>query len=287
MNVFSLLFKEQPEMALFNHLPKFNITNVADYYFNEEKEYYNTHEDFPYPRPPFDKLWFEYEIPHRFMLRAFDRIHQDSQDRKEHFENEIANLKFYFSGIANTYTENGKTVFGIVGSLVAFFSHGPSKGKPAIIEKRCILTYQIENGKIVEPFHFEVPSPQNPKNAIYFFHPVLLAFSFSSCRNIEIIRVEAPVKLNRTRERKGKAPIPNYHVINILPFGKVFQKTTRKLELAEDGKLDVVIRRGSFARYGPSFNRGLLFGKYEGIFWRPAINLVPTGQEYLVKGPSK
>ena len=28
--------------------------------------------------------------------------------------------------------------------------------------------------------------------------------------------------------------------------------------------------RGSYAKYGPKFDHGLLFGKYEGMFWRPA-----------------
>jgi hypothetical protein len=45
--------------------------------------------------------------------------------------------------------------------------------------------------------------------------------------------------------------------------------THRKVESHDGLGVALHIRRGHYAYYGEKYNRGKLFGKYEGMFWKP------------------
>lgn len=280
MHIYDIIHNLAPnKFSIIDRLPKFVISNVADYYYFHEKEYWRT-EDFPYPHPPFDELWFEYRTPTTFLKRLVPQLEDPTYAAQI-----IDSTHINFCGIC---TKNEDTSISydrdwtIRGFMVYTHAHGPFKDHPKHLEPYIDLHFSIQDGVVKNGILVYHKRGGEPMDLINAFHPVLMAFSFASCRNIEIIKVEAPLALNKARRKKGKPPITPHHLIKILPFGKIFQRKTSSICLGEDGKLDITIRRGSFARYGPTFNRGLLFGKYEGIFWRPAINLNPE-REYEVK----
>ena len=286
MHIYDMLHKISPDHhTVVDRLPKFVISNVADYYYFHEKEFWRI-EDFPYPHPPFDELWFEYKKPKSFLKRLIP-----SMEDPAYAAQIIDNLDINFCGICTKNADTSKSYdhdWTIRGFMLYTHAHGPFKGHPVKLEPYIDLNFSIVDGVAKNSIMLYNRTHGNPEDLVNAFHPVLMAFSFASCRNIEIIRVEAPSALNKSRIKKGKLPITPHHLIKILPFGKVFTRSTRTLTIGDDGKLDITIRRGSFARYGPTHNKGLLFGKYEGIFWRPAINLKPEAPpEYIITGVKK
>ena len=283
MHIYDILHQIAPDRSLvIDRLPKFVISNVADFYYFHEKEYWKI-EDFPYPHPPFDELWFEYQTPTEFLKRLIPEM-----DDPVYAADLLGRIHINFCGVC-TKNEDVTESYGhdwtIRGFMIYTHAHGPLKDHPAKLEPYLDLHFSIRDGIAKNSVMIYKKSQGEPTDMVNAFHPVLMAFSFASCRNIEIIRVEPSKELNRARRKKGKVPITPHHLIKILPFGKVFQKQSRTVSVGEDGKIDITIRRGSFARYGPDFGRGLLFGKYSGTFWRPAIYLDPLHEvQYEMKG---
>jgi hypothetical protein len=92
-------------------------------------------------------------------------------------------------------------------------------------------------------------------------HLVLLgALNFMNCRNVELVEPQRPRAQARALARTGV----RVSEINVFPIGR----STRGRAAATHG-VPLTSVRGHFARYGPAYDRGLLFGKYEGRFWIP------------------
>lgn len=92
-------------------------------------------------------------------------------------------------------------------------------------------------------------------------------FNFLSCSNVEIAE---PVRAFPVRQRLRKTRV-EVQTIVVRPAGKRSVSRSDGAVRAFDA-LDTPLTsvRGSFGRYGPKFGRGLLFGRHEGQFWRPA-----------------
>lgn len=105
--------------------------------------------------------------------------------------------------------------------------------------------------------------------------------NFLACSNVEIAEPKRPFPV-RQRLRKTRVQV---QTIVVRPPGKRSRPTG---EVRPVDELDTTLTtvRGSFARYGPAFDRGLLFGKYAGKFWRPAYVRGagdPEQKDYLLK----
>lgn len=246
--------------------PKFVVDNVAEYYSTHEKEYWIFHEDFPYPRPPHELMWVEYEVPRTFYSK--EKGVTEAPRPKE--------LRLYFGAIV-TEDEGYISIFGHYWTV-----YTPTENLRLYKGKvNCKFKIDPETGKLTdvrvpqEYYTDQKLSEDDISNMMYALHPVLMALSFMNCKNSEIVEVEVPPKLQKARVRRGKKPLSDFRVINLLPMGeKNVVRRTRKVYHYGENLSEVSIkisRGGSYAFYGPKYGKGLLFGKYEGMFWRSPV----------------
>lgn len=91
------------------------------------------------------------------------------------------------------------------------------------------------------------------------------ALNFLNASNVEIAEPHRQRPIRRRLARTGVT----VQTIVVRPPGKrrAVSSEPRPIEVGEQVFSPV---RGHFARYGPEYDRGLLFGKYAGKFWIPA-----------------
>jgi hypothetical protein len=259
MILFDLLNNEQRQI-IEQIGPRMDVTNVAEYFYHHEKERWRV-TDFPLPIPPFNNMWVEYR-------------HPKTCYSKEMGETSVAiyskGYTPYFGCFVNKLST--KNMYSLTGtnwyvSKKEIFRHG----------KEICLEFEIIDNEL-RPYHRLGlnPSPkvvQEFEEKVYFLYPILMAFSFGNCKNIELVEVQPPIKLNRARVRRGNRPLVTYKIINILPFGVNYKPTSRTVSSNDGHGVALHIRRGNFAKYGDEFGRKKLFGKYSGLFWRPQASV--------------
>lgn len=102
-----------------------------------------------------------------------------------------------------------------------------------------------------------------------FFMPALMAFHYANYQNIvtrEVTPQYASRQARRDAERRNEPPLCKYHILEIGPPGVKDPRRFRPLaEVVAETPLHGVRRH--CRRYGPKYGKGLLFGKYEGMFW--------------------
>jgi hypothetical protein len=98
-----------------------------------------------------------------------------------------------------------------------------------------------------------------------FLGPALFAISLMHCKNVDVRPVDPPERVSRSHERKHGRPLTRYHVLDIQPMRRIFDREgeahTRGLRHA------LHICRGHFKTYGPE---APLLGKHTGTYWWPA-----------------
>lgn len=106
-------------------------------------------------------------------------------------------------------------------------------------------------------------------NAYALDAPVLtlvrIFFDLLTCKNIDTIDNEPPVKLNKSRVKKGKQPLFTYKTLVIKPTSK------RQQSLEAQGLWEnrIHLCRGHFKEYTPEKP---LFGKFTGRYWwQPSV----------------
>lgn len=88
------------------------------------------------------------------------------------------------------------------------------------------------------------------------------AINFLNCRNVNLVEPQ----LTRAQQRRVQRAGIRVHRIEVIDPGT----STRTVGHGPGGEeLPLHQVRGHFARYGPRFGRGLLFGKHEGMYWVP------------------
>lgn len=106
------------------------------------------------------------------------------------------------------------------------------------------------------------------------------ALNFLNCSNVELAEPARPRPQRRRLARTGVT----VQTIVVRPPGK----RTRSSGVRAADSLDTPLTsvRGHFAHYGPSYNRGKMFGKYEGKFWIPGYARgagESAGKDYILK----
>lgn len=238
--------------------PKMDASNVADYYFHHDKEYWCVN-DFPRARPPFERMWVEYRYPSTFRSKEIGEVVSDAAKRGFEAFFGACVSKPPPSKEPGEWLISGNSFLARQGKIVE--KCGPTRS----------FRFDLDRGGEISTFYIPIHAgntADEKASYLFVFHPILLAFSLGNCKNIEIVEVSPDRKLQKARERRGKPRLSSYRIINVLPFGKTYRQTVRKVE-GEARGLALHIRAGSFARYGPEFGRGKLFGKHEGMFWRP------------------
>lgn len=93
------------------------------------------------------------------------------------------------------------------------------------------------------------------------------ALNFLSCSNVEVAE---PIRPFPVRQRMRKTRVQLQTIVVRPPGKRSAGRAAGAVRAFEPLDTPLTSVRGSFGRYGPKYGRGLLFGKYEGQFWRPA-----------------
>lgn len=252
---------------------RFDIQNVADYYFNgTPQEEWEWSKDFPNMAPPFEKFWVEYTLP-----RTYRTSHGVEQF------NDIPGYTIQAVGVLVIATENdeGWQVSGYSFLLDEGAVYGPVQiamisvdGQGAVRETpKVALLYRV--------------AENDQEFGLQAFHPMALAISFMHCKNVMI--EGAPDTRTRQQrrydERKGTKPT-EFKTLVIEPMKRVL-KTEGGIE--QHGlKKAMHICRGHFAVYT---EEKPLFGRIVGPVWRQAhvrgsAEAGMVGKDYKVTAPN-
>lgn len=90
---------------------------------------------------------------------------------------------------------------------------------------------------------------------------LLGSLNYLNCRNVQLVEPRRSRPEMRRLARTGVT----VSTINVFPVGKA----TRSGHGEPGTGVPLTSVRGHFARYGPQYDRGLLFGKYAGRYWVP------------------
>jgi len=255
--------------------PAIEISEVAKVYLADGKTW--KIEDFPCVAPPFRCFWLEARLPypgvrcgcavsaeesrtstaHRWSCRADIIVAQDPIDP--------VYLGAYFCFVDSSGTLVGlpdelrKKVDGHPGTITlahditgpprAIFMPSPRLGTDSV-GKRLVLD-------TIQPW------------ASWIVGLTLCALSFLHCRGVTLL--DAPpvsAKLARARERRGKAPLVRFEVLQIGPAVHRLRQESNTPD-GESIKRALHICRGHFIHYDGQDGRGLLFGKHKAIVWQP------------------
>jgi hypothetical protein len=91
---------------------------------------------------------------------------------------------------------------------------------------------------------------------------LLGTLNFMNCRNVALVEPQRP----RPERRRLASMGVTVKTLSVFPVGKA--AIGRAAERYGAGT-PLTSVRGTFRKYGPKYDRGLLFGKYEGQFWVP------------------
>jgi hypothetical protein len=112
-------------------------------------------------------------------------------------------------------------------------------------------------------FHWVQLSPDVPMEQWDMAGWVVLGtINFMNCVNVELVEPVRPRAVRRRMERSGVRVTE----IHVRPISKSYRGTGG----GTSAGVPLHSVRGHFARYGPKYDRALLFGKYEGRYWIPA-----------------
>lgn len=262
--------------------PKMDVTNIAEYYYHHDKEVWMIGEDFPHPNPPFKTMWVEYRYPRELYSKQVGTVLVKSYDKGlvpyfGCFVSSIHEFQWREGAVPGEFgrlsiRDKKPGLHGNIGMAGAMWYIDRATGRPATFNSVVSARFNLDkDGNVSEDWYLPTYMGANPEDMatmLTYFHPVMMAFSFANCKNIEIVEVKPPVKLNKARARRGNRQLVSYKVINVLPFGKTYKQQSRTVESDGQG-VALHIRAGNFARYGEKYGRGKLFGKFEGMFWRP------------------
>lgn len=112
--------------------------------------------------------------------------------------------------------------------------------------------------------HWVQLQPQMPMEQWDMANLVTLgAINFMNCVNVELVEPQRPRAVQRRMQRSGV----RVSEIHVRPISKSYRG---KSGATSPGVVPLHSVRGHFAKYGPKYDRALLFGKYEGRYWIPA-----------------
>lgn len=244
--------------------------DINKMYAEHEQDYWDVRYDFPCVAPPFEKMFFESDIPTKYKLKT-GMVDYYMGDKIGVFIDVGINAP-------NEIFPSSKWIFNMM-----FIIQVKKDIKPILT----LVLGVTENGKI-EEINGNICGeaclmdsnwkslPLDPNNYMdyikaiktFFLHPVLLALSFMHCKNV-IINEHNPRDIEHKksiRDSRGhlkkKTPQTKYYTLDIGPAKDI---------LKTEGNIDEVglqralhICRGHFKDY--SKGNGL-FGKYKGLYW--------------------
>jgi hypothetical protein len=148
-----------------------------------------------------------------------------------------------------------------------FWAGGYSRGKRIpTIGPLFVYFYAIyEDGTIADIRWIAVSPGRTEDDFVVPSMTLAAALTFLSCSNVESATPKRPFPV---RKRLREAKVNVQEIVVRAPGNRTRRANTGRGVDSKDTPLTCV--RGHFARYGPEYGNGLLFGRHEGRFWRPA-----------------
>jgi hypothetical protein len=225
----------------------FDCNNVSEYLKNKALD--GKKLSYPNVRPCFDNMWLEWKpyLPNEsemvFVTKEGCLI--SSIERENHID--VYVHSFWEGSIDNNTAK--PNYFGTLGWV-------------------CDNDGQLTNiiTKYIDHYMEKIDSAEKEVGMIGILRKCLtlplLTLSFLHCKNVAIHTDEPPIKLQKSRERKGKLPLITFKTLEIKPMIKILKEEgeseTKGLQYA------LHICRGHFK----DFSKGNgLFGRNKGLYW--------------------
>lgn len=237
-------------LTLTNISPIINATSIYDSIVARD-EPTDVYEDHPCIAPPWDSAVICYlnghGNTHAMVLAVADRRRGDNLGRWETDNSVdwarvrwILNIGVFIGG----WSDTDKAMIPTTGPVIFYAWAVYDDGVPADLH-----WYHVVEAQPVEFW----------ENCALVMLAVL---NFMNCRNVRMVEPKMERAERRRLERSGV----KMNILNVLPAGVSSRSTSRR-----DDPLGVPLStvNGHFAKYGPEWGRGLLFGKYAGRFWIP------------------
>jgi hypothetical protein len=203
----------------------FKIQNVFDFVYGKDL---TAVKDFPNVRPQMGKMWFEYS----------------NVDQTK-----------YGLGCISEWDEAKQITLSIFFTFMEFKPGSPINHPVYIGNLKVFSDY---NGQVI---HYEKDEDFSDR-LLDCASSALAAISFMHCKNVVVQSTEQPIKLQKSRERRGKLPLFTFNTLEIRPITKILKEEgeseTKGLKYA------LHICRGHFKDF--STGKGL-FGKHKGLYW--------------------
>ncbi len=273
--------------------------NVAEYFYEgNDQEFWMWREDYPNVAPPFDLFWVEWKQPERVVSRE-----KGTHEREVWWPQRVGvwvhsrrarasdrDLPFDVPGAKDWLGSHFDELHWLMEAQVWI------KWQEAPIRLPVTAFIPVDaDGRIVagDDGHghirflgaddpgLQFASPEgslNPEERREFLHMAtsqqmhvpLLTLCWLNSKNVsrELYDPDTVMpKVQQKRRKHGKRPLTKYYTLKVMPM----RKTTGRCvpQRGEGGSPKAQhIRRGHFKQYGPKYGKGLLFGKYEGLwFW--------------------
>lgn len=276
---------------LLNQAKVYDISEVSQYYHSRPQVY--KPEDFPNIAPPFRVMWFEYPFP-EYSQKGDERL-----DFKAKFAE--ANLQASDFGVGcwllslerpewdkpyklpayvkwqctmyialSKYTQLTDTDF----ARMQWFVTDSGKFYLTNGEPRC--DYQIPRS-ILRSVPEQDAVDAITTNAL----PAFMTLSLLHCKNVEIVEYSAKQAKERKLEKalkflKPHQSLKKHYTLKVSPVSKQYRAGKPSSEWKGGERKETAWHQvpGQFRQYGGTYPdgrpRGLLFGKWSGLFWVPS-----------------
>ena len=262
--VIEKLKKDNESDPFFEGIVCFKVDNVAEYLNNNSS--YKMVDSVPNAAPLFKQMWFEHKIVRRLQgLFGIKRVGvQICATECPHEDGEFTVLRDklldkYPNILTARWLLYGAVFFeGFDGEIhfVDAYSILP-------LNKLGKVDLTLTNNKVIGV----TTSPPGTVNylvsqgyASIWITP-LVSISFAHCKNTTILENIPPVKLQKSRIKKGKNPLIKYHTLEIKPMVRIIKENSQHNSSGVKNALHIC--RGHFKDYT---GKGL-FGKYRGLYW--------------------
>lgn len=242
----------------------FLVDNVAS--FLEESKDKLIDKDIPNAAPPYDNMWFEH--------KPVRRLHGGIGGLRRIGMHIVVNDKtaelLQDPGIQERYSELLKrpdikwvlmaTLFfeAVDGCIKHFDAFSvlliTTDGKVELGDRNKVIGFTLEG----KPESVEYLLAQG--FAAFWLVP-LMSIAFLHCKNVEIFQEIPSERLQKARNKRGKAPLVYYHILNIKPMRQVLHTEGQQASGGLSRALHIC--RGHFKDYT---DKGL-FGRNRGLYW--------------------
>lgn len=231
------------------------IDNVAKFYLSQKDKKWDYEKDFPNIAPPFPECWLEFSAPSDFevdrigFLVSSSVVSDEPNDDDNHVKWVVEILPFfeYEGGIAGPFCQ-----FDFVCN-----SQGEIRKLPDTGGWHRQHFFGIAYSKMASE---ELDNLSSRIGSIA--NPVLLAFCFLHCKNVDLITNDPPAKLSHAHQKRHKRPLVKFKTLDIQPIREILKREGKSEETGLKKALHIC--RGHFK----DFSKGKgLFGKYKGMYW--------------------